>query len=499
MIPNLRARTLDFEAGGAKIVIINKEFADEYDLHSMDRVRLTFNSTSMIVLVNITEAQIASGFIGLFREVWQNTKMRNDDLITIEPIPKPESINAIKKKLDAEELTKDEIYSIIKDAVDNTLSSVELATFVSAIYTNGMTVRETAFLTKAMVSFGDKLSFSNKLVVDKHCIGGVAGNRTTMIVVPIVAAAGLTIPKLSSRAISSPAGTADTMEVLAPVSHSASELKRIVKKTNACIAWGGALKIASADDELIRIRHPMRLDPEALLLSSIMAKKKAAGSKIVLIDIPFGEGSKIEYAGMAKHFARQFKLLGKELDMAVEVVITDGSQPIGNGIGPSLEARDVLKVLMNKQDAPKDLAEKSLKLAGTLLELGGKASRNKGYDKAKEILESGKAWKKMQEIIKEQGGNPDVSPKDIRLGKFSYDFKAEKSGIVSVINSNSISKICRAAGAPKDLQAGIYLYVHLDDKVKKGDKLFTIYADVEHKLARAVKEYGYFPDALVVS
>ncbi len=489
MIPVLKARTLDFEAGGARVATINKDFADDYDIHSMDRIKVSINNESMIVLVNITQFQVTYDQIGFFREVWDELKVRNNDEVMIESIAKPKALDAIKKKLDGEELTKDEIYDIIKGAVDNTLTSVELATFVSAIYAVGMTISETANLTKAMVSFGDKLHFGKKTVVDKHCVGGVAGNRTTLLVVPIVAAAGLIIPKLSSRAISSPSGTADTMEVLAPVSIPSKELKTIVKKVGACIAWGGALKIASADDELIRIRHPMKLDPEALLLSSIMAKKKAAGSKIVLVDVPFGEGSKIESIGEAKHLARQFELIGEALSMRVDVILTDGSQPIGNGIGPSLEARDVLKILTNK-DGPKDLREKALMMAGKLLELGKKAQKGRGLALAEKILESGKAYSKFKEIIKAQGGNPNIAPEEIRIGSFTHDVKTSRAGVVAGIDSKKISSITRAAGAPKDKEAGIYLRKHVNDKVKRGDVLFTIHAGVEHKLERAIKAYN---------
>ncbi|MBR9678984.1 MAG: thymidine phosphorylase, partial [Nanoarchaeota archaeon] len=253
-------KNLDLEAGGAKIAILNKGFAEDFDIHTGDRVELINGKKRVIVMINITEFTINHGEIGLFREVWESEGITSGVKIFFKPIPKPDSLNYIKKKLDGDELSKKEIYSIIHDAVNNTLSSVELATFISAVYINGMTIKETAQLTKAMADFGEKLTFKG-IVVDKHCIGGVPNNRTTMVVVPILAAAGLKIPKLSSRAISSAAGTADTMEVLCNISISSKELKKIVNKIGACIAWGGAMKIAYADDELIRIRHPMSLDP----------------------------------------------------------------------------------------------------------------------------------------------------------------------------------------------------------------------------------------------
>ena len=484
MFPKLKVRNLDLEAGGARVIILNKDFAEDYDIHVNDRVKIFSGKKSFIALVNITRFTINAYEVGLFREVWSETGVKEGSIVLIKPIPKPESLEYIKKKLDGEELSKKEIYSIIKDVVNNTLSSVELATFISAVYSNDMTIKETACLTKAIADYGQKLSF-NGLIVDKHCIGGVPNNRTTPILVSILACAGLKIPKLSSRAISSAAGTADTMEVFCNVSIPTKKLKSIVDKIGACIAWGGAMKIAYADDELIRIRHPMSLDPTPLLLSSIMAKKKAAGSNLLLVDIPFGPGSKIVHEGVASDLARKFVMLGDELGIKTEVVITDGSQPIGNGIGPALEARDILSVLLRK-NSPKDLEKKSVFLAGRLLEMSGKARVGEGEKTALKILDSGKALKKFREIIKAQGGDSSITPERINVGKITYNFKSSKSGVVSVIDNKQITKIARAAGVPKNVEAGVYLRKHVGDSVSKGETLFTIHATIDYKLDTAV-------------
>jgi AMP phosphorylase len=497
MFPQLVAKNLDLEAGGVRVVIFNKDFAEDFDIHTDDRVEVRAGKKKLVAIVNITEFTINYGEVGLFREVWEEARVKSGAKIFFKPLPKPGSLDYIKKKLDGEELSKKEIYHIIRDAVNNTLSSVELATFISAVYTNGMTIKETAYLTKAMADFGEKLVFKG-LVVDKHSIGGVPNNRTTMIAVPILAVAGLKIPKLSSRAISSAAGTADTMEVLCNVSIPAKELKRVVNKVGACIAWGGAMKIAYADDELIRVRHPMSLDPTPLLLSSIMAKKKAAGSNLLLVDIPFGSGSKIVHEGVAKMLSRQFKLLGAELGIEVHVVITDGSQPVGDGIGPALEARDVLKIL-RREKGPKDLEKKSVFLAGKLLEMSGKAQKNQGTKLAQSILNSGKAYKKFQQIVGAQGGNPDVKQGDIKVGKFVYDYKSPKTGLISSIDNKLITKIARAAGVPKDKKAGVFLHRHVDEPVKKGEKLLTIYASVGYKLETAKAVLRQCRDVILVN
>ncbi len=314
-----------------------------------------------------------------------------------------------------------------------------------------------------------------------NCTGGIPGNRTTMIIVPIIAAAGFTIPKTSTKSITSPAGTADTMEVLAEISHSKEKIQEIVKKTNGCIVWGGTLDLASADDKLIKIEKALSLDPEGILLASVLAKKSAANSTHVLIDIPVGPNTKIKTKEKAEELSHKFIELGKKLNLKIKTMISDGSQPIGNGIGPALEARDILLVLQNK--GPKDLKNKAVYMASLMLEMVGVKNP---YAKALHILESGLAYKKMKEIIKAQGGNPEIKPEEINLGKFRYEIKEKKSGIITHINNELISRIAKIAGAPINKGAGINCYLRVGDKVKKEDTLFTIYAEDEKKLNYAI-------------
>jgi putative thymidine phosphorylase len=276
-----------------------------------------------------------------------------------------------------------------------------VAYFVSGVYQNGMSLQETIFLTDAVYSNGKSISWGSKLIVDKHSIGGIAGNRTTPIVVSICSAAGLTMPKTSSRAITSASGTADVMEILTNVSFPSSELKRIVSKTGACLAWGGSLGLAPADDKLIRVERLLNLDPEPQLIASILAKKLSVGSKLVLIDIPYGVGAKVTKKE-ALSLKSKFEKVGKAFKLKVFCVLTNGEQPIGNGIGPVMEMIDVLRVL-NQDNPPKDLEEKSLFLAGTILEISGKVKKGMGEKLASEILHSGKALKKFNEIIDAQG------------------------------------------------------------------------------------------------
>ncbi len=391
----------------------------------------------------------------------------------------------IKKKMNGQKLKKVEIESIVKDIVDRKLRDIEISSFVTALEINGLDMDEIAWFTVAMAETGDMLDIDRKPIMDVHSIGGVPGNKTNVLVVPIVAAAGLTIPKTSSRAITSAAGTADVVEVLAPVTFSLDEIKRIVEKIGACLVWGGALNLAPADDLTIKAERALSIDPRGLMLASIMSKKYAMGSQYVLIDIPTGEGVKVETIEEARSLAKDFIELGKRLGQYVEAAITYGGQPIGHTVGPALEAKEALETLMTGK-GPGSLVEKATGLAGILLEMGGVAPAGMGKKMAKEILESGKAYEKLKEIIAEQGGDPNIKPEDIPIGDKTYTFVAQTSGYVTKIDNKAITTIARAAGAPEDKGAGILFHVKVGEKVKEGDPLFTIHAESEVRLDQAI-------------
>lgn len=335
-------------------------------------------------------------------------------------------------------------------------------------------------LSNAMVRTGTRLTLDTSPVLDKHSVGGIPGDKTTILVVPIVAAAGYAIPKTSSRAITSAAGTADRVECLCPVSYTVEEIREIVKKTNGCMVWGGALELAPADDVFIQVEYPLAIDP--LLLPSIMSKKKAIGVTHVVVDIPTGRGAKIKTTGEAEELADDFIDLGKRLGITVECVVTYGEQPLGNAIGPALEAREALSATMG--NGPADLIEKATGLAGTLLEMVGVQN---GKHKAEELLKSGKAEKKLRQIIEAQGGNPRVKPEDMAVGNEKSPFIADQSGRVLWIDNEDIARVARESGAPKEKGAGILLKTKLGDRVKAGDILFEIYAERGTKLQSALK------------
>ncbi len=483
----LKSKHIEVATGGIPIVTLNKKFGNENDLQAMDRVRVKYDNKSVVASVDVSENFVSEEEIGLFDEVWKKLKVSKDDIVELKPIKKPESTKYIRKKMDREELSNDEIKSIVSDIVYDRLTDVEMSSFVAASYIIGLSLEETENLTRAIVGTGDTLGLKKKVIADKHCIGGVPGNRTTMVIVPILASLGVTIPKTSSRSITSPAGTADTMEVFADIAFSIDEIKKIVKKTNGCIVWGGAVNFASADDKLIRVRHPLSLDPEGLLLASVMAKKIAACSNHVIFDLPIGYDAKLQSLGEARHMEREFQRLAKRFDIKTKTTITDGNQPIGKGIGPNLEARDILWLFQKDEKSPMDLRKKGTILAGKLLELCGVAKPGEGHKLADKQIENGKAYEKFKEIIKAQGGNPDIQPEDLQLGEYTCNYEAEKTGKISNVNNLAISKIAKSCGCPSDKEAGMYMYKNYGDSVKEGEKIFTIYSRSERKIQRAIE------------
>ncbi len=475
----LRTKVLDLTTK-QPLVVLNERDARELGVHPGDRVSLRKASIELKGVVETTSTLVKEGEIGINRLMLSNG-IRENDIVSVEMVLRPKSIEYIKKKLRGLELAEPEIREIMSDIKNDTLTDVEIAAFISAVYMHDYTDREVLEATKCMVASGLQLDWKSKCVADKHSIGGVPGNRISPIVVPIVASTGILIPKSSSRAITSPAGTADTMEVLCDVSFSVDEIRKIVKKTNACLVWGGALDLAPIDDKLIRVEYPLALDPQGQVLASVLSKKRAMGSKQVVIDIPVGDEAKIRSLDVANALARRFKKLGYELGMDVRCFITRAYQPIGRGIGPVLEAIDILKVLRNDFVGLEDLKNKALLFAGKLLEMCGKGN----YNTAKKILESGKAYKKFKEIVESQNGSVDIDLAEL-LGTKRYDIVAEKEGKVIHINIRAISEIARRAGAPADKGAGVYMLVKKGDYIKEGQPLFRIYATKLKKLRDAI-------------
>lgn len=483
----LKIKKLDIKTGQSNIALLNVDEAIQYGIKAGDKIKISWQNQSIIAEANTSQSRVQRGQIGLYKDIWEVTSIPLDTIVEIEFLERAKSIVAIKNRLLGKKLKYQDFYQIFSDIANGVLSRTETTYFVASSFIQDYSDQELYYMTKAMAETGEMLKFSNKIVVDKHSVGGLAGNRTTMVTIPILASLGLIIPKTSSRAITSPAGTADTMEVLAPVSFSAPEIRKIVKKVGGCLVWGGGLNLAPADDKILQVSYPLSLEPYDKMLVSIMAKKVATGVTHLIIDMPVGKTTKIPNMKIAKELERKFKYIAKKFNIKIKVIMTQTEDPVGMGVGPALEARDVLRVLQQKDNYPADLANKAIHLAGEMLELCGKAKKGHGATMAWRALESGAAWKKMKEIIKAQGGKSDINPDDIVLGAHKRYYNADNSGLITFTDNKAINTIARILGAPKDKLAGIYLNKEYNDHVKKGERLFTLYARTQMRLKLADK------------
>lgn len=479
-----KVKNIQISTGDLLVAILNEDDASKLDLHKMDRIKISYDHQAITAIIDIAKKTIVSpGQIGLFEETTKKLKIKQNQKVRIDIEKKPESIGIIRRKLEGHNLEYEDFKKIMFDIISGNLTSIEITYFVAGCYTKGLSDKETIYLTQAMINTGEKLHFPEKIIMDKHCIGGIAANRTTPIVVAIIAAAGYIIPKTSSRSITSAAGTADTIEYLCDVNMSAEKLKEVVKKTNGCLAWGGALNLAPADDKIIHVESPISLDPTGQLIASVLAKKASVSANHVLIDIPVGRGAKIENKKAAKILKKKFKKVGRRLGMKIKVVITDGTHPIGNGVGPMLEARDILWTLRNDLMGSWELKEKSIYMAGQLLRMAGHFT---GESKARKIFDSGDAYKKFMEIVKAQGGK-EIDPDTMITAKYTFDIISPKTGKIMHIDNKVINKVARIAGAPLDTKAGLYLYTTVGKEVNAGTKLYTIYSENKERLEYAVE------------
>jgi AMP phosphorylase len=474
---------------GTREVLLNIEDARNIGVLAGDRVQILNEKTgvSVAAFLDTTTSIIPAGTVGIYRITNEKLGVDEQSSVEVRIADRPISLDFIRKKMDGLRLTKDETYAIIRDVVSEDLSPAELTAYVIACYINEMDMDEVEHLTRAMVDTGERLTFHTHPIVDKHSIGGVPGNKITLLVVPIIAASGLKIPKTSSRAITGAGGTADLMEVLAPVEFSATEVQKMTLKVGAAIVWGGSTNIAPADDHIIVQEYPFRIDARGQMIASVMAKKFAVGADIVVIDIPVGEHAKVPNIQEGRKLAREFIEIGERLNMHVECALTYGDSPVGRSIGPNLEVAEALRILEGGE-TPGSLLQKSLAIAGIALEMSGKAPRGTGTQLAKEILRSGAALKKFREIIEIQGGDASVTADDIVPGKYEFVVNAPASGYVIELNNKALISLARTAGAPHDRAAGILLHAKKGSRVEKGEPIFTLYAERAWRLQKAIEE-----------
>jgi AMP phosphorylase len=383
--------------------------------------------------------------------------------------------------MDGQKLEPKEIEAVVNDIYAGSLSNIEVSAWLTSLYINGMDLDEIAAFAQAMVNTGDRVPFEKGPVFDFHSVGGVPGNKITPIVVSICAAAGLMLPKTSSRAISSACGTSDFVETFCDIEVTTDKLKEIGETVGGAFVWGGSMNLAPVDDIVIKIEHPLGINPRPQMLASILSKKLAINANYLLVDIPTGAGTKIPTIEVARAYARDFTDLGEKLGIHIECAITYADQPVGSAIGPNLEARECIRILEGSEH-PASVVEKACECAGILLEMAG---FHDGVRKAREILSSGQAHKKFLEIVVAQGGRADLKSSDLKPGKYSADILAPKSGYVNGIRNKDLVAVAKACGSANDKGAGLLLFKKKGQRVEEGDVLFTLYADNEAKLERA--------------
>jgi thymidine phosphorylase len=451
---------------------------------AQSRILVGNNSNSIVATLNVVRNELlAPGEAGLSEAAWRLLSAEEGEIALLSHPPALASLGKVRAKIYGRHLSQSDYREIVSDIARGRYSDIDLSAFVTACAGEGrMEQDEIVSLTEAMLETGERLDWGRSPVLDKHCVGVLPGNRTTLLIVPIIAAFGLTMPKSSSRAITSPAGTADTMETLAPVNLDLKKMRRVVEREGGCIVWGGAVKLSPADDILIRIERALDIDGAGQMIASILSKKAAAGSTHVVLDIPVGTTAEVRSFEAAQKLSRLLKAVGEAIGLTVRTIITDGSQPVGRGIGPALEARDVLAVLQNERGAPEDLRERALILAGNILEMSGAVAEGKGGKIAREILDDGRAWKKFLSICQAQGGL-----REPERARFTRVVTAENAGIVTAVDNRKLARIAKLAGAPRAQSAGVEFHAPVACKIETGQPVYTVHAETAGELDYALE------------
>ena len=483
--PNLLARRIGIDTWRENVVYLRRDcpLVRAEGFQALAKVEVAANGRTILAVLNVVDDARLLGEceLGLSEESYAQLQVADGATVGVRHAEPPPSMWALKRKIAGERLGADEFAALVRDIAAHRYSKIELAAFVVATDQFALDRDEVLHLTQAMVGVGQRLAWPQQPVVDKHCIGGIPGNRTSMLIVPIVAAHGMLIPKTSSRAITSPAGTADTMDVLAEVELPFGRLREIVREHHGCLAWGGRAALSPADDVLISVERPLSIDSPGQMVASILSKKIAAGSTHLVLDIPLGPTAKVRSMVQAQRLKKLFEYVARHVGLTLDVVITDGRQPIGRGIGPALEARDVMQVLHGDPAAPADLRNKALRLAGRVLEFDPDLRGGDGFALARDILDSGRARLTMAAIVEAQGGRG-FDWRRPPLARLTHEVAAGADGVVAAIDCERLTRIARLAGAPKAAGAGVDLLHKIGDRVGHAEPLYRIHAETASEL-----------------
>lgn len=479
----LKIKILDIYANYS-IAILHVNTAQEIGAQNLDRIDLTKNDFHSSFVVDTSFSYVSENQIGIFKDTAKEFDLNEGDEVFVNLLSPPKATKYIMNKVKNKTLEKEEINEIIFAINKNALSEAELSAFVTGIFINALNIDEIKHLCSALIDVGDKMDFGkNKVILDKHSIGGING-RVSMLIVPIIASLGYKIPKTASRSITSAAGTADSMNVLSDVSFEIDKVVDIVDKVDGAVVWEGKIDLCPVDNRLIDIEHALGINPEGLMIASILSKKKSIGSTHLVIDIPIGRYVKIKNKEDGERLAKKFIVFCNYLGIKSKVLITDGDKPCGVNFGPALEAKNVLEILEGKyQDS---VFEKSCYLSGALLELAGHCKDGEGYEIAKQSITSGKALEKFKEILKAQNGKI-FNSQDVPKAKFVKKIYATEEGNMIRFNLTKIIQLTKILGCPKDISSGVVLLCKIGDQIKLNDPVFEIHSENQNKLSKAME------------
>lgn len=469
----LKLKYLPVKSFGENLAYIHKNCSlyKVDDINKVTKLEIHKGSKTIFAFLQIVEDDVlALDEIGLNEDALKALNMSEGTEVHVSMAAPSLSAQSLRRKIAGEILTSSEYMDIIKDIASGRYSKMDIAAFLVAC-TSSMSATELVSFTEALVAQKVLHWDEKSMVVDQHCLGGVPANKTDLVILAIVSAYGLPIAKTCIRSLTSCAGVADTMGVLANVDYNTSKFQKLVRANNGAIVNYDVLEETKVNHLLHDVRSQLGINQNELVIASILAMMISSGVSHLVLDVPVGENARVHSTNEAIRIRKQVEYIGDMLGLSIDVVITDGSEPIGNGIGAVLEARDVMKILRNKEDAPIDLKEKSLFLAGRVLEFDPQLRGGQGYAVAKEILENGRALEAFQRIVNAQGVHEVPA-----LGQYVREVVAPYDGIVSAVNNTIINKIGVYAGATQCLGSGVDLNKKIGDKVKAGDVLYTIYS-----------------------
>jgi len=481
----LRARRLGIDTHEEHVAFMREDcpVCRSEGIRAHARVHLRHGADWLIAtMYRVSAGLLAPGEVGLSESAWARLGVAPGAEVAVGHSRPLDSLGKVRGKIYGRRLDAGDLAEIIRDIVAGRYADLHLASFLTACSARPLDGPEVEALTRAMVDSGQRLVWDAAVVADKHSIGGLPGNRTTPVVVAIAAACGLVIPKTSSRAITSPAGTADTMATIAPVDLDIAAMRRVVEREGGCIVAGGTVRLSPADDILIRVERALDLDSEGQLIASVLSKKIAAGATHLVLDLPVGPTAKVRGHAAAEALAGSLLAVAETFGLRSRTLLSDGTQPVGCGIGPALEALDVLAVLRGAADAPADLRARSLALAGALIELTGAAPEGAGTATAAAALDDGRALAKFERICEAQGGlrTPPRAP-------HQRPVTTTRAGRVRAIDNRRLARIAKLAGAPDAPAAGIELRLRVGDRVERDQPLYVLHAESPGELAYALE------------